>query len=85
MNAIDDERHERNNEDGGNVGNVDRSVRVVTGLALLVLCIVGPTTVWGLLGVVPLVTGIAGECPFYRMLGISTRPHASAASRERTP
>jgi hypothetical protein len=76
MNAID----ERDEGNDGNEGSVDRFVRVVAGLALLALCIVGPTSVWGLLGVVPLVTGIAGECPFYRVLGISTRLHANGAN-----
>jgi hypothetical protein len=62
-----------NDLDFQNEGPVDRAVRVIAGLALLTLCFVGPQTVWGLLGLFPLVTGISGDCPFYRALGVSTR------------
>ena len=51
---------------------VDRATRVVLGLALLSLVFVGPHTLWGLLGLVPLVTGAVGSCPLYRLFGIST-------------
>ena len=51
---------------------IDRALRVVLGLVLLSLVIVGPKTMWGLLGFVPLVTGLVGFCPLYRLLGIST-------------
>jgi hypothetical protein len=55
-----------------NEGSIDRGVRVVLGLALLTLLFVGPRTLWGLLGVIPLMTGALGTCPLYRVLGIST-------------
>lgn len=55
-----------------NEGTVDRAVRIVLGLALLALVFVGPHTMWGLLGVIPLFTGIAGTCPLYQAIGIST-------------
>ncbi|HEY5373666.1 MAG TPA: DUF2892 domain-containing protein [Polyangiaceae bacterium] len=50
----------------------DRIARVVLGLLLLALTVVGPKTLWGLVGLVPLVTGVIGFCPLYRVLGIST-------------
>ena len=56
-----------------NEGIVDRAIRVALGLALLSLTVVGPHTWLGLVGVVPLVTGIAGFCPLYRVLGFNTR------------
>ncbi len=56
-----------------NEHNIERIVRVVLGLALLSLTIVGPHTLWGLVGVVPLATGLSGSCPAYRLLGISTK------------
>ena len=31
-----------------------------------------PHTVWGWLGLVPLLTGLFGTCPIYALLGIST-------------
>jgi hypothetical protein len=55
-----------------NEGMVDRAVRVVLGLALLALVFVGPHTWLGLIGVVPLLTGVVGFCPLYRLLGIRT-------------
>jgi hypothetical protein len=55
-----------------NEGTFDRSLRVVLGLALLELVFVGPKSWIGLVGVLPLATGLAGFCPLYRLLGIRT-------------
>lgn len=57
-----------------NEGTVDRVLRVVAGAALLSLVFVGPQTAWGWIGVVPLATGLLGNCPVYSLLGISTCP-----------
>jgi hypothetical protein len=57
-----------------NEGTVDRVLRVVGGAALISLVFVGPETPWGWVGVVPLVTGLIGNCPVYSLLGISTCP-----------
>lgn len=51
---------------------VDRALRIILGLALLSLTVVGPQTLWGLVGLVPLATGILGSCPAYTLLGLST-------------
>ena len=59
-----------------NEGNVDRGLRVLVGLALLSLTIVGPKTPWGYLGLIPLVTGVVGICPLYTLLGIRTNRRA---------
>jgi membrane protein implicated in regulation of membrane protease activity len=55
-----------------NEGMVDRAVRVVLGLGLLAMVFVGPATWLGWLGVVPLVTGLVGFCPLYRLIGVKT-------------
>ena len=55
-----------------NVGSIDRVIRIVIGIALLSLVFVGPHTLWGLVGVVPLLTAFVGHCPLYRVLGIRT-------------
>jgi hypothetical protein len=55
-----------------NVGGIDRILRAVVGLALLSLIFVGPQTLWGLIGLVPLGTAIFGWCPLYAPLGLST-------------
>lgn len=57
-----------------NVGAFDRVLRIVLGLALLgcVVAFNGNARWWGLIGVVPLLTGLVGACPLYSVLGIST-------------
>lgn len=55
-----------------NEGRVDRALRVMVGLVLLMLVFVGPQTPLGWLGLVPLLTGIAGFCPLYRLLGVNS-------------
>ena len=55
-----------------NEGTADRAIRVVLGLVLLSLVFVGPKTLFGLIGIVPLLTGIVGMCPLYPLLGIQT-------------
>lgn len=57
-----------------NEASWDRIVRVVVGVALLSVTVIGPKTPWGLVGLVPLLTGLAGFCPAYRLLGFSTCP-----------
>jgi DUF2892 family protein len=59
-----------------NEGGVDRVLRVVVGLVLLSLTVVGPNTLWGFVGLVPLVTGLIGFCPLYKLLGLNTCPIA---------
>jgi hypothetical protein len=57
-----------------NEGTADRVLRVVAGIALLVLTVVGPKTSWGFVGLPLLVTGLVGSCPLYSVLGLSTCP-----------
>ena len=57
-----------------NVGRIDRTLRIVVGLAILAMWFVveGPTRWWTLVGLVPLVTGLVGWCPAYQLLGMKT-------------
>lgn len=55
-----------------NEGKIDRVARVVLGVALLALVFAGPKTWIGWFGLIPLVTGLVGFCPLYRLLGIRT-------------
>ena len=59
-----------------NVGGLDRTVRIVVGLALLSLTIIleGNARWWGLIGLVPLATGLFSTCPLYSILGFNTCP-----------
>lgn len=61
-----------------NEGKVDRILRIALGLGLLSLVVVGPQTMWGLVGLVPLVTGALGFCPLYKIFGFTTCPIGGA-------
>lgn len=65
---------------GPNVGTLDRSLRLIVGFALIVFLIVtpGPAKWWGFIGLIPLLTGIFGNCPLYSILGIRTCPMEKA-------
>lgn len=60
-----------------NEGTIDRAVRVVAGAIILSLAFVGPQTPWGYIGIVPILTGIIGFCPAYKIFGIDTRGAAA--------
>jgi len=60
-----------------NVGGVDRVVRVLLGVAILAAGFYFRSWL-GLIGLVPLGTGLAGWCPLYLPFGAST-------CRDKTP
>lgn len=60
-----------------NAGKLDRILRVIVGLVLLSLTVIGSQSMWGLVGLVPLLTGLMGFCPLYTVLGIKTCPVSS--------
>ena len=51
-----------------------RALRVVMGLFVLSLIFWGPKSLWGLVGLLPLVTGLAGRCPPLPLPGVGTCP-----------
>jgi hypothetical protein len=55
-----------------NIGNAERIVRIVIGIAVLSLAFVGPRAQWAYLGIFPILSGVIGWCPPYALLGIST-------------
>lgn len=59
-----------------NVANPERLVRIVVGLILLSVpfWLDTPWRWLGLIGFVPLITGLAGRCPAYRLLGRTSCP-----------
>lgn len=57
-----------------NIGNADRAFRIILGIGLISLVFVGPQTVWGWVGVIPLLTAFVGSCPLYSLLGVNTCP-----------
>lgn len=65
---------------GTNVGGLDRLIRIVIGVVLIAYAIpLGfSQTGWnwvGWIGVIPLLTGLVGMCPLYRLVGLSSCPH----------
>ena len=60
-----------------NEHTIDRTIRVLLGVVLLALYFVGPKTPWGLIGIIPLATGLMGRCPAYAIFGISTCKRAT--------
>ena len=59
-----------------NVGGIDRTLRILAGIALLALVFVleGSARWWGLIGIVPLATGLLRWCPAYTLIGANTCP-----------
>lgn len=57
-----------------NVGTLDRWIRIVLGVVLLSLLFLlqGGARWIGLIGLIPLVTGIINYCPIYALLKINT-------------
>lgn len=47
-------------------------MRIIAGAALIAIVFVGPTTAWGWVGLVPLLTGLVGNYPVYTLLGVAT-------------
>jgi sorbitol-specific phosphotransferase system component IIBC len=55
-----------------NVGGVDKWGRILFGSFLIGLVMVGAIGSWGLIGLVPLATGLFERCGLYSLVGIST-------------
>lgn len=56
-----------------NLGILDRTLRIASGMLLVALAAPGTIESWGYLGVLGMLTGVAGVCPVYSMLGLDTR------------
>lgn len=65
----------------GNVGSIDRFVRLLIGAALIVAPLIGfmglganAILVYGMIAIggILVLTGLFGVCPIYRLLGIGT-------------
>src|SRR5690625_8031338 len=55
-----------------NVGQIDRLVRALLGLALIILAATGTIGPCGYIGIVPMLTAVLRTCPAYTDLGINT-------------
>ena len=57
-----------------NIGSLDRIIRIAIGIALLALVFILPGSArwWGLVGLLPLASGLFSICPAYALFGINT-------------
>jgi len=57
-----------------NVGGIDRIARIVIGVALILFALFSTSEYrwWGLVGIVPLLTGLVRWCPLYAPFGVKT-------------
>ncbi|MBU3577334.1 DUF2892 domain-containing protein [Polynucleobacter sp. UK-Kesae-W10] len=55
-----------------NIGHTDRVLRMTVGVTLMGLAGFGITGPWAWIGIIPLATGMFGNCPAYTLLGINT-------------
>lgn len=58
-----------------NIGKTDRTLRVVIGCALIAGGVVVPGTAgltMAIIGLIPLLTGLLGNCPIYSIFNINT-------------
>ena len=56
-----------------NVGTTDRIIRIILGVVIIALGLFFKTW-WGIIGIIPLATGIVGFCGAYTLFGMSTCP-----------
>lgn len=54
-----------------NVGGADKYLRLIAGLVIIALGLIYGSW-WGLIGIIPVFTGLTGWCPAYLPFGIST-------------
>ncbi|MFK4000758.1 DUF2892 domain-containing protein [Psychrobacter namhaensis] len=54
-----------------NVGSTERLLRIIAGVVIIGLGLYFQSW-WGVIGLVPLLTGLFRFCPLYSMLGMNT-------------
>jgi fatty acid desaturase len=69
-----------------NMGNGDRTIRILAAIVFAVLYFTGTVTgTWGIvllvLGAVFVLTSLVGFCPLYAMVGMNTCPAKSNTNR----
>lgn len=55
-----------------NVGSADKVIRIFLGIGIIVLGFIFQSW-WGVVGIVPLLTGLFNFCPVYSLTGVSTK------------
>jgi Inner membrane protein YgaP-like, transmembrane domain len=73
-----------------NMGLVDRAIRLLLAILVVVLFAAGRISGWvgtvlGILAVILALTSLFGVCPLYMLLKFSTKAHQSAPPAETPP
>jgi hypothetical protein len=55
-----------------NVGKTDKAIRIVLGIIIAAAGIYFKSW-WGLVALIPLITGFTGFCPLYKIVGLNSR------------
>jgi integral membrane sensor domain MASE1 len=55
-----------------NEGTTDKVIRIVVGLAIIIVVGFVMKSWWGIIGILPLATGLVSRCPMYSILGVNT-------------
>lgn len=54
-----------------NVGGFDKYLRIALGVIILIVGYIYESW-WGLIGIIPLLTGLVNRCGLYYLIGVST-------------
>ncbi len=65
-----------------NTGRIDRTLRIVIALIIIAIGFYYQS-LWGLVGIIPLVSGATGFCPLYSIYGISTCHYQMSSKNQR--
>ena len=55
-----------------NAGKIDRIMRISVGLGLIVFGLLNENYIVAAVGLIPIITGSIGFCPFYSLLKLNT-------------
>jgi len=55
-----------------NIGTIDRVIRILIGIALIVYAVIYSNVIVGVIAIIPLATALFRWCPLYCPLNIST-------------
>lgn len=64
-----------------NVGSIDKTVRIILGVIIFGAGIYFQSW-WGLIGIIPLMTGMMGSCPIFQVMGISSNKDGEVTAKE---
>jgi hypothetical protein len=55
-----------------NVGNIDRFIRITSGVVIVTFAALGMISPWGWLAIGLIVSGVLRNCTLYSLLGVNT-------------